>query len=988
MSNPNELSGHPLATSIPHHHQQHQQQQHHHQQQQQQQYPSNKASSDSARRRRDSQSSDERVDPAKSSFSRRRPGNRKQPRNPSSLVDSPTMQRSASPSHSIQDPVHYTRTGRISKAKKGLKVHNCECGRSYTRAEHLRRHQKNHAQDALLCDFPGCGKPFYRIDLLQRHQERHNEPEASSPQASAFSPGSMGDAEVPVSAPVAPMTTPTVSSTPHQPYYHPSASPMPEPAPDRYNPIQFRTPRLPSSAFGLPPRSSPSSKSSPGLNNAKLQAPFVARQNSAVPVAIDHIQTNNISWSDPFSQSPNYSSSSGYASPIPSHNDYTNMFANPPYGPGPMRTRTSSNASYNEPQPWSFPSRSPTSATSTMATYAWNANDKSPAPTHMPYMNTSYPMTTMPMAAGVDPIAYGNYGPKTLAQRDQEEQEFLFPEQSYGMGQIANTYPCDQYLSNYWRHFHPHFPVIHRTSFESIAPTPMLHAAAIAIGGQYSNDPSVKRKSRILHDRCMKLLGQREFSVMTEADRTCDWQALFLVEVLSQYRARRAAKSLSSRFETVYRHLCQNSRAVTSSITDILSDIAQPENATLELWTQWVELSIQQRLLLGCYILECQQVTLLARSSQQPLTQLSGFDLPLPSHTALWDATDVSSWAMEAQQQIHTPIYVYQVTSDLAANAFDIFQSSLLITAHYNPFAQPQCVTIDHLLSDSATTKHQLLTSKLVQCTPVRPLLAVSGETWILSEKVTSPQIFESYKASLRSWVSGLWSDPTSGQDESVKDALKLAIEILQNAFAAHNQDLRLELGPDMGLYYAALVVWAVTVAATTHLNTAQQPLQYPLHPSLSAPHAFSSNPNHLGVDAPESSPNPTHPGTLFALPEQLTSQVHSAPDDSLMHSEATVTVMGFLDAALMDISILGMVPQWPRDIAQWQQGCSVLTQWVKMRLRNAPLDGMDNVASLPNSGPASAAMGFGGDGYGEVLDGVIGVLDKLVEKGWEIWDI
>lgn len=39
---------------------------------------------------------------------------------------------------------------------------------------------------------------------------------------------------------------------------------------------------------------------------------------------------------------------------------------------------------------------------------------------------------------------------------------------------------------------------------------------------------------------------------MTEADRVSDWQALFLIEVLSQYRARRAAKTLSSRFETLY----------------------------------------------------------------------------------------------------------------------------------------------------------------------------------------------------------------------------------------------------------------------------------------------------------------------------------------------------------------------------------------------------------------------------------------------------
>jgi hypothetical protein len=41
------------------------------------------------------------------------------------------MQRSTSPTQMSPDSssVHYTRTGRISKAKKGLKVHNCDCGR-------------------------------------------------------------------------------------------------------------------------------------------------------------------------------------------------------------------------------------------------------------------------------------------------------------------------------------------------------------------------------------------------------------------------------------------------------------------------------------------------------------------------------------------------------------------------------------------------------------------------------------------------------------------------------------------------------------------------------------------------------------------------------------------------------------------------------------------------------------------------------------------
>lgn len=112
------------------------------------------------------------------------------------------------------------------------------------------------------------------------------------------------------------------------------------------------------------------------------------------------------------------------------------------------------------------------------------------------------------MSAGVDPMTgFGHYAPKTLLQRDEEEQAFLFPEQSYGMD-LTHTYPFEQYLNNYWRYFHPAHPIVHRATAESINQSPMLRAAMIAIGGQYSSDASVKRKSRILHDRCMKLLDK------------------------------------------------------------------------------------------------------------------------------------------------------------------------------------------------------------------------------------------------------------------------------------------------------------------------------------------------------------------------------------------------------------------------------------------------------------------------------------------------
>lgn len=67
--------------------------------------------------------------------------------------------------------IRLTRTGRISKALKGQAVHRCEqCGKVYTRLEHLRRHQRNHGT-ILRCEIDGCDKVFHRHDMLERHRE-------------------------------------------------------------------------------------------------------------------------------------------------------------------------------------------------------------------------------------------------------------------------------------------------------------------------------------------------------------------------------------------------------------------------------------------------------------------------------------------------------------------------------------------------------------------------------------------------------------------------------------------------------------------------------------------------------------------------------------------------------------------------------------------------------------------------------------------------
>ena len=235
---------------------------------------------------------------------------------------------------------------------------------------------------------------------------------------------------------------------------------------------------------------------------------FPTTRSASVSIPVADLPSH-ISWTDPFNQSPNCSSSSGYASPAP--NDYAAMFPPPSYGPSSNRTRASSSASYMD---WTYPSRSPTSGASTLPYWAgsdtspWTTTgDDHPATSALLTM-ASYPLAGVPLSASTDPMSgYLFPGPKSMAQRDEEEQAFLFPEQplqSFGMG--SHTHALELYLDKYWRMFHPSFPLLHRPTFDSVAESPMLRAAMAALGAQLSPEPTAKRYSRALHDRCVKLL--------------------------------------------------------------------------------------------------------------------------------------------------------------------------------------------------------------------------------------------------------------------------------------------------------------------------------------------------------------------------------------------------------------------------------------------------------------------------------------------------
>ncbi|KAF2753534.1 hypothetical protein EJ05DRAFT_505166 [Pseudovirgaria hyperparasitica] len=522
---------------------------------------------------------------------------------------------------------------------------------------------------------------------------------------------------------------------------------------------------------------------------------------------------------------------------------------------------------------------------------------------------------------------------KSHEERDEDERKTLFPQIEFDT--TSDSYPSADYIECYWHHFHPVYPVVHRATFGQEEPSPLLKAAMMAVGAQYSKQSNARADGRNFHERCLKLLSQRDLDVGL-LQRPCDMQAIFLIELVSQYRGRRASQQLSNRFRHMYSILATDSEVMSSGNT--LGSYAKlsPALDQRNKWKQWVRLSTRQRLLIACYILESQQDSLLAR--KLPKLTVSGLELPLPSRLSVWDADSASSWLCSLQQHPASPNFVYAIPTDpntpQSFQAADAFQSALLISAHLNRLktTSRDTTALPQTIDPSIPTQLLYLACHLSRDIPLRDLLAVAGETWILSEKVSSEEVFTAHKNAVRSWIAPLWTH--SKHPPPIHIAMKHAVRLLRLSLSTQPTPTLIP-GTEMGLYTAVLVLWAVTTAATARWKQC-------VRAATPTPQILSSSDAGAEMDEREL--------------ERETSEFISLFD---------------FDVALKGIEGVGRWPQGgvPLALTQWQRGVGAVLRRVQGRI----------------GGRSGGRDGGSSGGPGELLEGASGVLSKLGRNGWGV---
>ncbi|RVX75489.1 hypothetical protein B0A52_00842 [Exophiala mesophila] len=577
-----------------------------------------------------------------------------------------------------------TPTGRVSKAKKGKRVHACDfpgCGKVFTRAEHRRRHELNHNPDALFpCTRPGCRKAFHRVDLLQRHQERHDLESAGEAPSSHMSHIS----QVPMSSEMSSVMSSSVTS----------------PSVDRSAP-----------------------RSSGGLSIGSLVHPQSDYRFMATPAFSNHPR----SLGHFVSGFPSSDESGIFYTPESSQSPVSDN-----YGRYPHRQSISSSSSVIAFDP---SGASPLISGTIPGTWVPSSAPPSMLPSSIPEDGSYLPS---PADSSI---------PIPLSDLDGYEYSVIRRELSNAPGILfgSSTVGISDAI---------------RPTFLPTKPSPLLASAMAAIGSQYDTRSDAKHYSLTLLEIATRLLRRRDN--ITSRSRLADLQTVFLLEVLSKYCARRTEVDMSARFRSLFASLDQARRSLATDPLAVFRTL-RPDYSPDDLARAhkfWLEHETRRRILQASMVLDLQQVTLF----EQPPTIIhhgrsrkSGpalrTSISLPCSEDLWETSPIGSWSKMAAETdvsksrvtrndnsaLEAPLDCFQLQVSLA-NAQDTSLDTFLVSKNQN----------DNLASCLAFNHHA---REMARNIPVRQLLIVSGESWVLGRKLEDEAEFQDAKRNLRVWI-------------------------------------------------------------------------------------------------------------------------------------------------------------------------------------------------------------------------------------------
>ncbi|KAI0974185.1 hypothetical protein F4678DRAFT_424932 [Xylaria arbuscula] len=741
---------------------------------------------------------------------------------------------SSVPGDSNNIPVKLTPiTGRVSRAKKGVPVHTCDIckpPKTFTRAEHLRRHQLSHKPATFQCLYPGCDKTFHRQDLLSRHTQRHEQEDRSGTDMTGGPSRQMSGTPVDnpsmSSFPQTPMLPgtglPMTDDISTNPSYPGSTSPYPT---SHRGSISGQGPMSPSSrshsasfsqgdyilssaAHHVPPYGiHPASMDGPSFDNNSYGLGFEPRRSPSYTYlgfeGLPSLTIPDSSFPGHLSQESNWSSASdspystpdramirGYDSPDADVSNADILYVPHQY-PSPHQPvyhqvsdyTTYDDTGYFDFQSQPYPVRSPTPPTVTLSAQPVEN-----------LVTLGHPVPDAP----------------ALLRRQKGAAALLSPysDAAFLTALVPSTAALNaipHYLDVYWKRFDTLFPIIHRRSLET-SDDPVLRCAMAALGSQFLQGREDRNNSHILHGFASQ-----------EARRRPQWgvnvmQAILLCEFYGRFRGMRAVARPSEPFQSLYSRVATPRSSVNH---DNSSDTSH------RLWDEWIISESRRRLLAACFVLDIHTSMYHEHStSHHFLTPTPPIPLTKPTQR-LWAAQDSKTWeelvSSEPAQLDSVSLADEEITADHVATALPLDLAVYLASETLRLPRRSSASTIDisvdldldptmricNLFSGSAVANTYLA----LHYTPLRDLLAVTGDSWLFSRKLLDPEDFQRRKFIVRLWSSSVHAGAAS---TFAAKALLAFFETNDNTGNREDSADMSEISDYWSLYVCTLICWSI----------------------------------------------------------------------------------------------------------------------------------------------------------------------------------
>ncbi|KAF5650999.1 C2H2 zinc finger transcription factor [Fusarium sp. NRRL 52700] len=685
-------------------------------------------------------------------------------------------------------------TRKISKAKKGVPVHNCnQCPKTFSRAEHLRRHQLSHSAPDLFCPVENCNKTFHRKDLLDRHIQRHPKTPSLPPPGSGPEPG-LKMPEVyrhpravianSSSSMVGPWPSVASTSAPHRAYNPP---PTVNNSPDNYSigPSNYVLHTLPTNESLVANYSEPRNMSDMSI------IPSIPEE-APPDLGWPESSMSSSAPTSTFSTPPDNTRRSQFS--VPTTNGSW-MTATPAY-PTTANDITASLDSNTYPGTYSYTDTPPQAYPSVFGDMdlalpgysdgpSFSTTNQIPIPT-VRSMSPSLAVAQSETLVAVSslPTSDGVFGLGACSSGPSDGSLLNTPDLMPLSLPAATRDSIPMYLETYWEHVHPKSPIIHKHTYEDVPEeetehVQVLQCAMAALATQYIPNADDRMKGAQLHAYA--------------------WQ----------------------KSKVVFNYHHESSSG------------SSPQSQSA--WKIWVAAETQRRLLAACFILDVHS----SRYHQRPYVSAIGLDYTAPDTLSIplttittksWEALDPQTWTrLRTRKDPKTissiNLRTLSATDVASLPAFDaailLAACSLFISRRQNPahvglmdgalnFESERMLML-RVFPDSAVARTYLA----LHYTPLYYLLSVSGQSWVFNKKVTDFNVFAEHQRLL-----GEWCKSSTAAIATVFAARALKIFLNLKASSDQGEDRKgksnqqqavhwTDISDYWGVYVCSLICWA-----------------------------------------------------------------------------------------------------------------------------------------------------------------------------------